>query len=673
MFTTIKAMKPALLSISIALLSALSLFSQLPTRQIDSLLAKANEISSSNYHIGRVLADSALALSQKHRYFSGEAEAIRIKGLTYFYGVKYSEALTHFLESLILFKKIGDSLGIGKAKNNIAIVYSYQGLYEKSIEIHRENLNMRRKIGDMDGVSTSLNNIAVDLRKLGKADEALLYYKQAIDVSSNSKDYRSLSRYYNNIGNIYIEKHLPDSAILFINKGLELRIKINDRQGIKNSYQSLGSYYSYLGNYTKSRELLERAMQIAKEIGIVYEIESAALELSEVYAKLGNFQKAYENHILYKQMSDSLKSNVATELITRIELEAKFEKERNVQILMQEKAEAEAHLQISKQVQYRNILLLVVFALSIIFFLAYRGFLLKKRSNTLLTKQKEEILIQKEELIVQRNEIVIQQKENELAYANLSAKNSEIETQKQRLQELNATKDKFFSILAHDLISPMNGMMGLSEIMVKHIQQCGNDELKSYILMLRQSMFQTYYLLENLLQWARTQTGKINFEPQPIALEKIIEENIEFNKLKFLEKKININFSRNGDSTVFADANMLNTILRNLISNALKFTPENGAVEIFYTDYKANPYADVNNKNFIKISVKDNGIGINPDNMKKLFRIEGNFTTYGTKNEKGNGLGLILCKEFIEMNDGKIWAESQEFIGTTFHITLPKS
>lgn len=262
-----------------------------------------------------------------------------------------------------------------------------------------------------------------------------------------------------------------------------------------------------------------------------------------------------------------------------------------------------------------------------------------------------------------------QHKEIEEAFLALSDKNLEIEVQKQRLQELNATKDKFFSILAHDLISPFNAMLGLSELMTKHVQSEGNQELKLYIELLNQTIKQTYSLLENLLEWSRTQTGRIKYLPKTIALRQIVLDNIELNALKFNEKDIFHEVTIDNNILVSVDPNMLSTILRNLISNAIKFTPNKGKVSFTAMELDKNN----DTKKHIVLTISDTGMGISPENQKKLFKIEENFTTHGTNKEKGTGLGLILCKEFVEINGGSIWVESDEGKGASFRFTIPKA
>lgn len=229
------------------------------------------------------------------------------------------------------------------------------------------------------------------------------------------------------------------------------------------------------------------------------------------------------------------------------------------------------------------------------------------------------------------------------------------------LRELNFSKDKFFSIIAHDLKNPFNIIIGLSEMLNEEIKSGDASRIEECAGMINNSAVQTLRLLENLLEWAKSQTGKILFNPVPIKLSELFNE--EFNVLNDMAagKNIELRSSVPDNLMIVADKNMIKTILRNLISNAIKFTYKNGKVEV-----KA-----VIDEKQVEISVSDSGIGMTKETMAKLFKIDANLTTNGTENEKGTGLGLFLCKEFIEKHGGKIWVESESGKGSIFRFFLP--
>lgn len=236
-----------------------------------------------------------------------------------------------------------------------------------------------------------------------------------------------------------------------------------------------------------------------------------------------------------------------------------------------------------------------------------------------------------------------------------------LKASEQKLKVANATKDKFFSIIAHDLRSPFNNIIGFSELLVENSNDYEAEEIEKFLSIINSSAKNTLAFLDNLLNWAKSQTGQISFKLEKVVLSSVIQKVIELLNPNAKNKNIVIHYSQSEEINVFADLNMIKTILRNLISNAIKFTNLNGIIEV----------TALQNDNCIEITVSDNGVGMDEETQNKLFRIETNETTMGTAKEKGSGLGLILCKEFVEMHGGKIWLESELGKGSVFRFNLP--
>ncbi|RLD83449.1 MAG: hypothetical protein DRJ07_06640 [Bacteroidetes bacterium] len=237
-------------------------------------------------------------------------------------------------------------------------------------------------------------------------------------------------------------------------------------------------------------------------------------------------------------------------------------------------------------------------------------------------------------------------------------KNSEAE-----LKELNITKDKFFSIIAHDLKSPFNAIIGFSKILLEGHKEYDEEKREGMIKIVNSSAVRAFKLLENLLTWSRSHSGRIPYIPEELYLKTLLIETLYNQEGQASKKNIKITDTIHENELVFVDENMIATVLRNLISNAIKFTPKNGNIVI--------SSEKLTNSNFIKISVKDTGVGIPKDKIDDLFHIDKNISTQGTEKETGTGLGLILCKEFVEKHGGKIWVESEAGKGSTFMFTLP--
>lgn len=231
------------------------------------------------------------------------------------------------------------------------------------------------------------------------------------------------------------------------------------------------------------------------------------------------------------------------------------------------------------------------------------------------------------------------------------------------LEELNATKDKFFSIIAHDLKNPFNTIIGFSNILKDQIREKDYEGIENYATIIQNSSQKVLDLLINLLDWSRSQTGQMEFKPEQIDIEPIITDVMELLDASAQQKSIIPSGKITKNIVVYADKYMISLILRNLVSNAIKFTNPGGSIVI----------STEQNQDELKVSISDNGVGMTNETMKKLFRTEENKSMAGTQNETGTGLGLILCKEFVEKHGGQIWVESNPCKGSTFRFTLPKN
>jgi signal transduction histidine kinase len=231
------------------------------------------------------------------------------------------------------------------------------------------------------------------------------------------------------------------------------------------------------------------------------------------------------------------------------------------------------------------------------------------------------------------------------------------------LQASNAEKDKFFSIIAHDLRSPLSAFVAATQILAEDIQTMNMEEIKNITLNMKTSASNIYILLENLLEWSRLRRGGMDFVPEKLNLKEKIEACIDVLSESARKKRIGLFFSIPDELDAFVDNHMFDAVIRNLVSNAIKFTPAGGNV---------NVTAGYNNEHSIEVKISDNGIGMTPELKNKLFMISEKTNRNGTEGELSTGLGLLLCKEFIEKHGGKIWAESEVGKGSVFSFTIPE-
>ncbi len=246
--------------------------------------------------------------------------------------------------------------------------------------------------------------------------------------------------------------------------------------------------------------------------------------------------------------------------------------------------------------------------------------------------------------------------------SELKRSEEEIQLKNLELQRVNAEKDKFFSIIAHDLRSPFNGFLGLTEVMAEGLSGMTVEEIQKIVTLMKNSATNLNHLLVNLLEWSRMERGLTSFTPESCFLISVVEESLVLVSEAAKVKDISINYEIPENLAVVADKNMLESILRNLASNAVKFTPQRGLVTI-----SAKSLPD----QWIELSIRDTGIGMSHNIINNLFRLDNNSGRRGTNGELSSGLGLIICKDFVEKHGGKLGVESQEGEGTTFHFTLP--
>jgi signal transduction histidine kinase/ligand-binding sensor domain-containing protein len=332
-----------------------------------------------------------------------------------------------------------------------------------------------------------------------------------------------------------------------------------------------------------------------------------------------------------------------------------------------------------------KLLILIILATSvyIAFYLRVALYRKKQKELSILVKQRTREISQANDVLLERqtrieeyaeelrlhtenlresNELLLdKQKLIKTQALLLGNTNQQLNDTNEQLAVLNSTKDRFFSIIAHDLRNPFHVIRGFAEVLLNDLEKLPPEKTRRFIQLILTSSTSASNLLENLLQWSRSQTGRMSFEPVNLNLSTIVEETINLLEGDAQRKNIKLQSLIDQHMMAFADEHMLKTICRNLVSNAIKFTPENGTITIKSVIIDAQ----------VEVTVADTGVGIPPEDIPKLFRIDTNITTKGTSNETGTGLGLILCKEFIEKHKGEIWVESEINKGSEFKFTLP--
>jgi signal transduction histidine kinase len=398
-----------------------------------------------------------------------------------------------------------------------------------------------------------------------------------------------------------------------------LHEQLDDDRARIDLYNGMAKAYFGQGNDSLAAVYAEEAYTISQDIHFVQGTRDCAQTLYRIYRKKEDYATALVYHELFQQLSDSIAGNENRQSLTLQKTKATYERQKQALIEENEKA-------LAQQKRYIRIGWVILLIAVVVIYLINRSSKLQKR------------LAQE-----------------------LSAKKDILEKRKAELQANNETKTKLFSIIGHDLRGPIGALQGLLQMFKDG--EVSKEEFLSFIPKLRADVDHIYFTLNNLLSWGNSQLNGSVTRPAVVPLANLVQDNINLLAEIAENKSIRVVSEISDNILVWSDPNQTDIVVRNLISNALKFTPENGMVTIRAHE-KGTHW---------EISIRDTGVGIDRITMGQLFQEKSNHSTYGTNNEKGTGLGLSLCKEMVENNQGQIWVDSMLRKGSTFFFTLPKA
>jgi signal transduction histidine kinase/Tfp pilus assembly protein PilF len=530
-----------------------------------------------------------------------------------------NEALTNYHRSLEIRRVLNDHSGVSKVLNNIGMIYQDWGLFNEALEWHEEALQAISEAGTYSELAYCYSNIGACYKKLEQFDLALSNYRKGHNyVVKVDEQNRENSYFFSFFGETYREMAMRDSALHYFLGALDYARRINNTNRIAQANYNLGKIHLEMDKPELAREYLNLSYSASLEDNYLSLKRDNLFALSELAEQEGNTGKALDFLKQATALRDSLFNTDELSKFTDLQIKYFTEKQTRENLLLKQKNEIQEIAIRQQKLKTRILIISGIFILAILFFITRSRVKLKKMSAR-LEKSEKELLI------------------------------------------ANAGKDKFFTLIAHDLKSPFNGLLGVTEILAENFDELPTAQTKKLILELRKSVTNVFGLVEGLLSWAQIQTGKIEYRVEKADLFKLAEEVTE--QLETSAKNKNITLEQNiGEHTfAVADKKSVSTVFRNLISNAIKYTNTRGLVKI----------EAAKKDGCLEISVEDNGIGMNQETLKKLFTITEKNSEAGTANETGTGLGLILCKEFIEKNNGKIWVESEPGKGSRFVFTLP--
>ena len=570
---------------------------------------------------------------------------------------------------------------------------------DSALKYYQEAIYLSKLLNNKELQAQNINRLGVYYRNMNLQEEALNMYEQALEISLESGEKSQIGHSYNNIGQMYFYKEYYEEALSYYHQAEKFFKEINDENGLGYNYTGMSLVLGELGMYQKALEIIDKAIEIREKLGQSRQVMVSKFNKADILLDLGNFEEA-EKDILklyeYGINNDKIRAINALEKLVELKVktgdpQAAIRFAEMAQEIHQEKPFSESMIRIyqlmnqvyfnlgnlEKSQKYQNLLL------------AERNIIKSERTKIHLAgltieKQKDEIeFLNRERELIEQNEkfklflslgLIISLMIITIAYLtvyralkrekiNLSKlydQNKKIENQSKDLEKLNRMKDKIFSILAHDLKGPLNSLSSL----VKLIQEdnLSQEEFVSYIPLLAENLGNNNILLENLLVWSRSQMNGLEVNFTRLNIQSLVQKNIEYLHYSgYYKGQILLN-DVNDNAWALADKNMVEIIIRNLLSNALKFTNKSDQINI--SSYEENDK--------LIIKVNDNGVGIMQENLSRLFGSEF-FSTMGTHQEKGTGIGLILTKELVQINNGKIWVESEYGVGSAFYFSLPKA
>ncbi|HET8864581.1 MAG TPA: tetratricopeptide repeat-containing sensor histidine kinase [Gracilimonas sp.] len=568
------------------------------------------------------IASASLELAGKDIYRKERALLNQLIGISYASQGSYQPGLSYFFEAINLFEQLENKHGVFQNLNNIGVSYLKLEDYEQALDIFLELDSLKTLDTPTISIPVNLGFIYYELEEYEKAEEQLM---RVLNFEGGIFDQRALGLSTFKLGEIYLLKDQYHTALAYFNRSLAVYEELENELEKVQSLNGIALTHLEMNDSDQALEYAAQAFEISEESEGLPEKNRSSETLYMIYKQRGNYDDALSYHEMFKTLSDSLKNDEISREVGRLEAEYKY---REQELRLRE-AQQQQNLDNANEVATKNIFLLItlsLFAIALIVAYAqYRNSSLRKKANNLLRE-----------------------------------KNDQIKEQARKLEEMNEIKTQLFSIISHDLRGPLSSLYGF--ISLTEMDELTNDQIQEILPELADKFERTTSLLNNLLNWARSQLDGYKVVPEVFNLSEQFQENQNLLSHQANKKDIEIGNDLEKKATVYADKNMINLVILNLLSNAIKFTPTGGKIKVW----------SESKNDTVEFYIKDNGVGISEERVNLLFEDTSFHTTDGTNNEKGTGLGLMLCQNFITKNNGDIRVKSKVGEGSTFCFSLPK-
>lgn len=539
-------------------------------------------------------------------------------GLMYNLLGRYDQSVQHLNEARTYFESIHDSVSYAMVTSNLALTYFNLGELDKSLALNREAIAIRLKYDVKGGIATGYNNMAnIFVLKGDSLELAVDYYLKAHEILLEVGNKADAGVALKNLGDIAIQLGDSTGATQYYFEGLKLVEESGVTLYMPQFMVSLANIHLDKGEFTEALEVLEIGLDYALENKQYRETMELYRVLSEIQEEQGNYKEALVAERAHRAWSDSVFSIDKINTIANLENTALLQKKELELRQQQESSQLQRRLNI-----YITSALIFALGLLVTVFLASRRF---AQTNVILAKQK-----------------------------------LELQSKTRRLEEMDADKNRLFGVISHDLRGPVANLGGMLELLGQ--EDLSPEEFTELSKTLHIHFGHLSSSLDNLLSWSALRIRGAAPDTANFKLKEACDEVIDLLSIPARTKNIEVSNEIDASQSVFGDVEQVKIVLRNLISNAIKFTAPGGKVSIS---------AVAGNDKSVQISVKDSGVGIPTELQERLMKSGEEVTTYGTKGEKGTGLGLGLCRDYIEMNHGKFWFSSRQGQGSTFNFSLP--
>ena len=615
-----------------------------------ALVVKGDYITSTAYlhqAISKCNADSSRFLKKE------KALAYNLLGVILDYEGKRDSSLYYYFRSLATFRKLDEKVGIAGRLLNIAVVYKDIGNYPLALTYFFESF----QLAPDPRAAQNIGKTYLSMNEPAKAKKYLLRSLALYDLD-NEFDNTGVAIVNEELGNLYSTDGKADSAVFYLTRALRINERARHKNGIAQDHYFFGLHYKNNSRWSQAMKEAEMAVKLHRQGGekmgiaestlllaeakyrlgkideavayshqgieLTKEIKAKGVQkgylelLADIYSSQKNFAQAYSFSRQLKSLQDSINNEEKIKQVANMEaLYENEKKEKELALVRAQKLAADA--QLSEEETKATLLIVGLGLVTLVLLIGAFSYVALKKNRRVLEKKNEE------------------------------------------LHKLNQTKDRFFAIVGHDLRGPITSFSGINDLLNWYISKNDMEKVKAFGGKITQSVRQLDTLLNNLLNWAMSQTNSIPYRPEPLQINQLTKECYGYFQHSLEVKQIELSDEAPDDLFVFADKNALASVLRNLLSNAIKFTPLKGKIKISARLFD----------NLVWLDVRDTGVGVSQEKIKTIFSLGEDKTTSGTSGEKGTGLGLLLCADYVTLNKGTIKVDSKEGEGTVFSFSTP--